>query len=257
MTTPKLAENVRGRGRHYRHPDTGELLCSVTNVLGALSKPALPRWAAKVVAEQAWALRGSLSELDEVEAIDMLKGSPWRSSGRAARRGDLVHEMLELTTTHRVGSPLTGEAAEYQVGIDAFLTDHEVVATATEVTLFGEGYAGTADLIGYLDGVAVILDYKTNPKAALYPEVALQLAALLNCERMVSSETGELVDAPEVQEAVAVAISPSGYAVRVVADTDRCYRAFRSLLDVWEWQHSDGVLLDWAEPRLVPHDAGE
>ena len=256
MTTPKLAENVKGKGRHYRHPETGDLLASVTNVLGALSKPALPRWAAKVVAEQAWALRGSLAELDESEAVDLLKGSPWRSSGRAARRGDLVHEMLERTTTNRVGEPLTGEAADYQTGIDAFLSEHAVVADLTEVTLFGDGYAGTADMIGSLDGVPVILDYKTNPKGALYPEVGLQLAALRYCETMVDSTDGSLVAAPQVDEAVAVAITPTGYSAMVVRDTARCYRAFRSLLDVWQWQHDEAVLGDWDEPRLVPNDAG-
>lgn len=42
MTTPALAENVKGKGRHYKHPVTGELLPSITNVLGAaVNKPAL------------------------------------------------------------------------------------------------------------------------------------------------------------------------------------------------------------------------
>ena len=245
MTTPKLAENVKGRGRHYRNPATGDLVCSVTNVLGALAKPALPRWAAKVVAEQAWALRGSLAELDEAEAVDLLKGSPWRSSGRAARRGDLVHEMLERTTTGRRTAPLEGEAAQYQAGIDAFLENHEVEARLTEVTLFGDGYAGTADMIGELDGVPVVLDYKTNPKGALYDEVALQLAALRYCETMVDPVTGELVAAPSVDQAVAVAITPTGYTAKWVADLDGSYRAFRALLEVWRWQHTDGVLLDF------------
>ena len=84
MTTPALAQNVKGKGRHYQHPKTGELVPSVTNIIGVLNKPALPRWAAKVVAEQAAAMKTSLPNLDDAEVVDMLKGAPWRSSTRAA-----------------------------------------------------------------------------------------------------------------------------------------------------------------------------
>ena len=95
MTTPALAQNVKGKDRHYQHPATGELVPSVTNILNVLNKPALPRWAAKVVAEQAVAMRESLTKLDEAEAVDILKGSPWRNSTRAADRGTTIHAYLE------------------------------------------------------------------------------------------------------------------------------------------------------------------
>ena len=90
MTTPALAENVKGKGRHYRHPN-GELVPSITNIIGVLNKPALPRWAALKVAEQAVAMRDSLPKLDEEEAVTILKQSPWRSSTRAADRAAVRH----------------------------------------------------------------------------------------------------------------------------------------------------------------------
>ncbi|HEY7822245.1 MAG TPA: hypothetical protein VIG24_05410 [Acidimicrobiia bacterium] len=75
MTTPALAQNVRGKGRHYQHPN-GDMVPSVTNVIGILDKPALPRWAAKMVAESAYRMRHSLAGMEQNEAVDMLKGSP-------------------------------------------------------------------------------------------------------------------------------------------------------------------------------------
>ena len=71
MTTPALAQNVRGKGRHYQTPD-GELVPSVTNVISILDKPALPRWSAKMVAETAYRMRHSLSGMERNEAVDLL-----------------------------------------------------------------------------------------------------------------------------------------------------------------------------------------
>ena len=241
MTTPVLSKQVRGKGRHYEHPITGELLPSVTNVIGALNKPALPRWAAKVVAEQAWALRGSLENLDEAEAIDLLKGSPWRSSTRAADRGTSIHERLEqLTLGREPKGPLTGEALEFSKGIDAFLADHSVEPWHTEVTVFGNGYAGTADFLGRLDDIPVMLDYKTGK--GLYDEVALQLTALRYADVMVVD--GEVRDLPDTQYGVAVLITKTGYQIRKVEDPDAAMRAFEGLLAARRWQMADGKTLD-------------
>src|SRR5690554_103495 len=121
MTEPALAFNVRGRGRHYRHPVTGEEVPSVTNVIGVLDKPALPRWAAKVVAEQAWLLRGTLDELGRDEAVDVLKGAPWRKSTRAADRGTTIHDYLHARAQGVEPPDLDGEAAKYRKAVDGFL----------------------------------------------------------------------------------------------------------------------------------------
>lgn len=256
MTTPRLAETVKGKGRHYRDPRTGELVPSVTNLLSALSKPALPRWAAKMVAEQAWALRGSLANLDEAEAVDLLKSSPWRSSTRSANRGTIVHDVLERLTTGRTALPLEGEAATYQAGVDAFLADHEVVPWQTEVTLFSsKGYAGTADFLGTVDGVPVLMDYKTNAKEALYPEVALQITALRACETMVVGD--EVVDAPMTEAGLAVVISPTGYTMKQIGRPAASYNAFLALAEVWRWQHGDGYLDAWHPEDYLEEDDHE
>lgn len=247
MTTPILSRDIRGKGRHYEHPITGELLPSVTNILSALNKPALPRWAAKVVAEQAVALSGSLANLEPAEAIDLLKGSPWRSSTRAADRGTSIHERLEqLTLGREPTEELTGEAVEFAKGIEAFLRSHDVKPWHTEVTVFGDDYAGTADFVGELDGIPVLMDYKTGK--GLYPEVALQLTALRYADHMVVD--GELREMAHTDYGVAVLITKTGFKIQRVEQPGWAWDAFEALIEVRRWQLDAGKkpLEDW------PHD---
>lgn len=234
MTTPALAQNVKGKGRHYQHPTTGELVPSVTNVLNVLNKPALPRWAAKVVAEQAVAMRDSLTKLDEAEAIDILKGSPWRNSTRAADRGTTIHAYLEARLSGLEPKDVSGEAARYQAAADAFLEEWNPKPLHIEQTVFGPDYAGTGDLWAVLNnGATAVLDYKTSK--AIYPEAALQLAAL----------AGATIDAdgnPTVKpdEAWVIRIGEDGYEAKQVADLDYNYEAFRACLQAWKWMNEGG-----------------
>jgi len=234
---PVLAENVKGKGRHYRHPKDRDLLVpSVTNVLGVLNKPALPRWSAKVVAEMAYQMRHSLPSMEESEAVDILKGSPWRKSSRAATRGGDVHSYLQAIAEGREPQDLEGDASAYLEPLMQFLGQHEIKAKHVEATVFSKhGYAGTADLFGWLDGVPVVLDYKTGK--GLYPEVALQLAALRHADEVVVGD--QVVDVPQCDEAVAILIRQNGFQVQRVDAGERTFETFLALLDVWRWQQTD------------------
>jgi len=235
MTTPALAENVKGKGRHYRHPVTGELVPSVTNIIGVLNKPALPRWAAKVVAEQAVAMRDSLPKLDEAEAIDLLKSSPWRSSKRASDRGTTIHSYLEARMQGLDPQEISGEAARYRKAADAWLSDWEPEPVAVELTVFGPDYAGTGDLWCRPKGGGICLvDYKTSK--AIYPEAALQLAALAHATLDPDGNTPPKVDAAWV-----VRIGEDGYEAKRVADLDYNYAAFRACLQAWHWMNGEKV----------------
>jgi hypothetical protein len=235
MTTPALAENVKGKGRHYRHPGTGELVPSVTNIIGVLNKPALPRWAAKVVAEQAVAMRESLTKLDEAEAVDMLKGSPWRKSTRAADRGTTIHAYLEAKMQGLDPQEISGEAARFRKAADQFLNEWTPQPLHIEMTVFGPDYAGTGDLWATLNnGAVAVLDYKTSK--AVYPEAALQLAALANATVAPDGNP-----APPVDEAWVVRIGEDGYEAKRVADLDYNYQAFRACLQAWHWMNGEKV----------------
>jgi hypothetical protein len=234
MTTPALAQNVRGKGRHYQHPKTGELLPSVTNIIGVLNKPALPRWAAKMVAEQAVAMRDSLPNLEPDEAVDLLKGAPWRKSGRAADRGTTVHAYLEARLQGLEPKEISGEAARFRKAADAFLDEWEPEPVAIELTVFGPGYAGTGDLWCRARGANILLDYKTSK--AIYNEAALQLAALAHA---TLDPDGNPI--PATDEAWVIRIGEDGYEAKQVADLDYNYQAFIAALQLWHWVNGEKV----------------
>lgn len=236
MTTPALAENVKGKGRHYRHPTTGKLVPSVTNVIGVLNKPALPRWAAKVVAEQAVAMRDSLPNLDAAEAVDLLKGAPWRSSGRAANRGTTIHAYLEARLRGLEPELLEGEALKYRKAAEAWLDEWQPEVIETELTVFDADYAGTGDLWCRVDGELRIVDFKTSK--AIYPEAALQLAALYGARDTVDGFAPQHWDTGE-QSLWAVRIGERSFSSKRVENPERTLAVFRAMLEVWEWQQDD------------------
>lgn len=259
MTSPALAENVKGKGRHYRDPRSGDLVPSVTNVLGVLNKPALPRWAAIEVARKAWELRLSLPGMDEADAIDVLKGSPWRKSTRAADRGTTIHAYLEAVLAGSRPQTVTGEAALYRAAADAWLDWYKPTPVHLERTVFGDGYAGTADAWLKVDGALWLVDFKTSK--AVYPEAALQLAALAAAPLMAVGD--DVVEAPTPARLAVVRIGLEGeHETRFVADPAAELEAFMAALVVWHWMNGDGPyvqprslaerLVDSGAPLIVP-----
>jgi hypothetical protein len=213
----------------------------VTNVIGILDKPALPRWSAKMVAETAYRMRHALPEMDESEAVDMLKGSPWSKSKRAADRGTDIHAYLEALLNRWEPEELSSDAEPYRKAADDWFDyiGASLEDVQTEVTLFHPGYAGTTDLIAKRDGKWVIADFKTSK--AIYDEAALQLSALSACYTMADGSPVPWQDADSV-ELVVVRIGEDGWEEKVVADRDRSVAAFFGLLDAWHWKHEKAYL---------------
>lgn len=218
----------------YEHPNTGELVPSVTNIIGVLNKPALPRWAAKVVAEQAAAMKASLGNLDDAEIVDMLKAAPWRSSGRAADRGTTIHAYLECRMLGIDPPEISGEAARYRKAADAWLEDWQPEVVATELTVFGPDYAGTGDLWCMRDGVLTVVDFKSSK--AIYNEAALQLAALARATVRPDGTPQQ-----QAEQGWVVRIGEKGYEAKQVADLDANYQVFRALIGAWHWQNGEDV----------------
>ena len=240
MTTPALAQNVRGKGRHYQSPD-GELVPSVTNIISILDKPALPRWAAKLVAERAATLKRSLADMTDNEVIDTLKGAPWSKSKRAADRGTDIHAYLEARLNGWEPEELSDDALPFKAAADDWYANREPdEVIGTEMTLFHPMYAGTTDVVFRRDGRLTIADFKTSK--AIYDEAALQVSALAGCYRLPDGspvpwrdDDGKFTEFPEL---VVIRIGEDGWEEKTVADAMGSLRVFFGLLDAWHWKHS-------------------
>jgi len=244
MTTPALAENVKGKGRHYRTPD-GELVPSVTNIIGILDKPALPRWAAKLVAERAMVMKHSLANMDDNDIVDTLKGAPWSRSKRAADRGTDIHAYLEHRLNGWEPESLSSDAMPYKDAADDwFERNYPDEVVGTEVTLFHPMYAGTTDVIMRRGGRLIIADFKTSK--AIYDEAALQLSALAGCYTDADGHPvpwrngdGEQIETPDL---IVIRIGEDGWEEKVVADPYGSQIAFLGLLNAWHWKHGQAYL---------------
>lgn len=241
MTEPALARNVRGKGRHYEHPVTGELVPSVTNIIGILDKPAIPRWASRVVAEQAAQMKRSLANMDDEEIIDLLKGAPWRKSGRAAERGTSIHAWIEQVMSGHDAPDLEGQARDYLAAAEALMhwfDGHNIELINAEQTVFGHGYAGTYDAHvrwHYADDAWEdwLVDFKTGTSGP-YPEVALQLSALAGARTRADGKAAW----SNFDRLIAISIQPKGKLVmREVVDPDESFAAFEALREAWTWKN--------------------
>lgn len=185
MTSPKRAIDTGDTGRYYTHPETGELLISVTNVLSeAMAKPALVPWAAKASNDAAWdalprmvaALRRpkdckpSAREISQMRAV----GDDWTPCGRcmpcltrevkgahkliAEKASDLGTRIHAHADAHITGASLPhDEEVETYLGqylrfLDDFGVDIERDVFAAELSVADPraGYAGTLDLLIHL-----------------------------------------------------------------------------------------------------------
>jgi hypothetical protein len=193
----QAVEGVRLRtssgGRVY-HID-GRVYPSVTTILGALAKPGLVSWAANLERE---AVLGATEELLEEYQGAPPRGDAWRAlveqrlgAVRAHRRalqtaadvGTALHARVEWELRRRLGEPVgfcpqVPDAAEWAWMVcEEWLDTAGFVPVAAERIVYSatHGYAGTADVIGTLDGRLVVLDIKTS--RAIYPEMLLQSVA--------------------------------------------------------------------------------
>lgn len=194
-------------------------LWSVTTIIGCLDKPALMYWSAEQAALAAVAAARSLPARIEEEGqepvVKWLRDARFRRpKGRLsnASLGTCAHTACEeyaLTGTRpdagrladiirQEGGPrFDGVESERAVlsrmldQFDRWLQRFTPEYQATEVVVYHPtmGYAGTADAFLTVDGVPLIVDYKTSRDGyskgqakAPYPEAALQLAAYRHAE---------------------------------------------------------------------------
>lgn len=257
-----MAGRTDGRsGRFYRDPAWGvspltdsEEWPSVTTILGAISKPALVEWAARMernlCLETAAALYEDLCKLPthvSSAAYRMTLATRLgqtrahaRASDKAKDVGTQCHKLIEWALRKAMGQtlpePKASDAALVAfMAFQDWLTAHRVRPLAIEQTVYHPrlGYAGTLDLVAEVDGRIAVIDFKTSK--AIYGEHHLQNVAYQDALIELGhwrADVGYIVRVPKSLEEVTgaepceVAQSPARLELLPY---------FRALLRVWLW----------------------
>ena len=246
MTKPALSVAVRGKGRHYRDPDTGELLPSVTNILGILDKPALTWWYVKGALSAAWESREALRHMPDADtAYNAFKSAAHKKRDKAADLGTDIHNVCEALAGDRKLPSYSATAKPYVDQFLRFVSEHDVEFLAVERTVIHPdvGYGGTYDALVRMHGELCLLDFKTG--SGVYPEAALQLSALANAPYYID-ERGRY-EHEQIEAAGVVHLQPDDYSVIPVHNMPANFQAFTGLRAAWEFVKGGG-----AETALGP-----
>jgi len=172
-------------GRIYKKD--GKSYPSSTTITGQLDKSGpLTWWAAGCAADYVIkkineAKTQTFKAATVIQFAELARKQFRAVSSQAADVGTAVHKAIEHYL--KTGREPKVEDDEVLAGFLAFLEwadKHELKPIETEVTLYGENYAGTCDLICTLDGRPYVIDFKTSkaPKNGKpYEEWGYQLAS--------------------------------------------------------------------------------
>lgn len=252
LTREDLRRHIN-QGRKYvwpPHDPNPREYVSVTNVLDAVPKPALPRWSAKLVAETAVDNLDLLSQMvhhDAEEAKRWLKGAPWAQRDKAADIGSAIHLMAEYDAlgksdlADQVFASLTDPVARAKASqARHFFKTVPMKILHTEFVVYSDkGYAGTGDFIVEFpaemnfpgaegEAADVVLDLKTG--SGVWPEVALQIAGYRYADSMVDLDAVELIPMPATHGGAVIHVTTDGWELVPVDCGPETYQAFVALL---------------------------
>ncbi len=187
-----------GRGGHRYFLDGAPVEGVTTIINGGVPKPALVGWAARSVAERVIARRKILTELNDDEIMNILRGVPYEERDIAAGRGTEVHHLAaELARGKEITVPdeLLGHVDAYS----SWHTAWQPAGMIVEATVLNRQYSymGTLDAIATLPELGLTLfDIKTG-RSGVFAETALQLAAYGHAEALLLvDDAGAVVEHP-------------------------------------------------------------
>ena len=187
MSSPKLSVSASGfGGRGYAdvfNLNGGKNLPSITTCLSAIDKPQIRNWerqqqaafcvthleeiAAKEVEvgyRYLMAVPRFLTEakVDELDEVSLLTAHEYALND-AANAGTWLHSYLEAYLSDEFPEdPIRDDHYQMVEAFHKWEADHDIEVIATERTVYGEKYAGTADLFAKIDGVVTLVDFKTS-----------------------------------------------------------------------------------------------
>lgn len=205
-----------------RQPDGGwRRATGVTTAIGVLDKPALVKWSANVQYDAdvsvAWRLyrEGCPAQLtrEQFTAMFAMEAGKEREHQKilkeAADLGTQVHALIEHAVRQILGQQseeprVSDEALFVFAGWEAWAKSVDFRPVATEFTIFSciRGYAGTPDVLAWVDHVLKLVDWKTS--GGLYLEHEIQNVAyrqaLVDMGVLVHDVPGLLVRIPKGQD---------------------------------------------------------
>lgn len=198
MTSPFLANDRSGfGGRGYKtifDPEPA-LVPSVTTVLNVIEKPGVVHWAVQQTCafyaanpdyslthteEQAYRFgQWYYKRTPDVDSPEYQAQDYWQGVLHDLQeQGTDVHAFFESEVQGLFDTPEPKNEAQAQMfnEIVLWLMDNKVEPLAVERTVYGDGYAGTLDLIARINGEVYLVDVKTSRK--VYDTHISQLGAL-------------------------------------------------------------------------------
>jgi hypothetical protein len=199
-------EYVRMNGRHQYDvllEGTWTRVPGVTQINGHLDKPGLPWWAAKEQLaediETAWRLRTDPVAIERLSLVtdrsgfeEVFRGVAGRvkaflkAGDKAKDLGHEVHALIDHYLKAQMGEAVTepevSDSALYvYAGFERWAQEVGLrpVRMEQRICSVRHGYAGTLDLLGYVEDRLGIVDWKTSKKPVTepYPEHVLQNVA--------------------------------------------------------------------------------
>ena len=265
MTTTTKASRFMQKGARF-YNIRGQQLPGTTSITGMMNKPALPNWAAKLTRER---MCDEAADLYANTAMQFLPGTDrdkframlWKlvdkrafhneAAREAADLGTLAHAQCEWIVNRARGEvvgpdPITAARATgtdaqtcdralwASMAFDQWVTDHDVRFIESEVVVVDDvvGYAGTADLVAFVDGVRSIIDLKTS--SGVWPEMYLQLAAYWNAYNVSTARVSDNVERAYILRLPKKLSDPEFEAVEVT-DLPYHFDAFKALAVVFSW----------------------
>jgi hypothetical protein len=238
-----MAFITRSEDHHYTFD--GVTYPGVTRIVKVIDKSGpLMSWAARMTAEAAVAMSGTLPQLIESVgpegAVKALTArSAWKKD-KAAALGTEVHRIADIISNGGTPPPMDADTMARVDHYTKWWQSSGWTVRASEALLVNPsvGYGGTMDVIAKdREGRTVLADYKTGSvsyQGRLYPEILMQLAAYGMAE-WLDQQDGQLYAMPQIDRYAVVQIRADGVEEIEARIGDQEREAFQMCLRLTRW----------------------
>lgn len=240
------------RGRFYDIEIDGcvHTYPSVTHTLQAVNKPKLVSWAAEQERELVKAASLDLylepgpkmTSEGYLRTLKVRLGKEKAHQKKLREAGDIgsqIHAIIEWNLRKSLGQavgkepPITEEALWGYMAWEDWSRSVKLTPLFIESTIWSvvHKYAGTADLIGKVDGKLCVVDWKSSKGKAIYPEYKLQVAAYAKAIDEMGHgpvESGIIVKLPKDKE------TPE-FVTETVSDLDEKFKVYLAVRELWQY----------------------